>query len=82
MYKKLTGGRNLRIHINKNHGNLYLEQVSSKGWVNKLPSQMRSCANVTDGVPEAPHPNNFSITKLHSAMVNFVMADDQVLDSW
>ena len=79
MYKKSTGGGNLRAHINHNHGEMYLEQANSKGWVNKLPSQTKSHTDATGYVsPGSPHPNNFTITKLHSALVNFVTADDQV----
>ena len=76
-YKKSTGGGNLRAHIDKNHGALYLEQVSSRGWVNKLPSQTRSHTSATGHVsPGSPCPNNFIITKLHGALENFVMADN------
>jgi len=79
VYKKSTGGGNLRAHIDKNHGALYLEQASSRGWVNKLPSQTRSLTDATDHVsPGSPRPNNFTVTKLHSALVNFVTADNQV----
>ena len=79
IYKKSTGSGNLRTHVNKNHGELYLEQVNARGWVNKLPSQTRSHADVTDhGAPGSPCPNNFTVTKLHGAMVKFVTADDQV----
>ena len=69
----------LGAHIDKNHGEMYLEQVSSRGWVNKLPSQTKSHTNATGYVsPGSPHPDNFTITKLHSALVNFVMADNQI----
>ena len=77
--KKSTGGGNLRTHIDKNHGELYSEQASSKGWMNKLPSQTKSCADATDlGAPRSPCPNTFTVTKLHNALVNFITADDQV----
>ena len=40
VYKKSTGGGNLRAHINKNHGALYLEQVSSRNeWTSFLLRQ-------------------------------------------
>ena len=81
VYKKSTGSGNLRAHINKNHGEMYLEQVSSRRWVNKLPSQTRSHTDAAGYIsPRSPHPNNFTITKLHSALVNFVTADKQVWD--
>ena len=58
---------------------MYLEQASSRGWVNKLPSQTRSHTYATGYVSlGSPHPDNFTITKLHSALVNFVMGDNQV----
>ena len=78
IYKKSTGGGNLRTHIDKNHSELYLEQASSRGWVNKLPSQTRSRTDATDRTSELSRPDDFTITKLHGALVKFVTTDDQV----
>lgn len=79
IYMKSTAGGNMRRHIDTHHSELYLTKAVSKGWEIKLASQSKSRIDATDGSgPGSPCSDNFSIEKLHSALVNLITADDQV----
>lgn len=79
LYKKSTGGGNMRDHIEKKHLQLYLDQAAIRGWSVKRPSQARSrISQASGGDPGSPRPDNFSTTKLNEALVNLITADDQV----
>jgi hypothetical protein len=77
MYSPLTSTGSLRVHIEACHAYEYLQACRSKGWPIKIKSlAAASKSNDVDSsiTPRAP----FSIARFKAALVNWIVADDQV----
>jgi hypothetical protein len=75
-----TGNSSLRSHLESLHKDEYLQLCEEKGWTIMLPKMRKAAKSAigdNPGGPSAPHPP-FSQSQLLKALVNFIVADDQI----
>jgi len=73
-YKTTTGV--LRAHISKFHEYEYLEACSTNGWPVKIKSLSRGGSSSSSSA--GPPRPSFTLARFKHALVNWVVADDQV----
>lgn len=77
-FGKKTATDTIRRHLDRFHKDEYLSLVKEKGWVNKLPSHKKELKQQGKAVDLEPKVK-YSVEELHRHLVNWIVADDQVI---
>ena len=76
-YLKSTSSSGLRGHIRKYHYKLHTTLAPQYGW-KPLESQSRSQAVSGAKALQVKQPDEFTMEKFHTCLLNFIVVDDQV----
>jgi hypothetical protein len=76
-YSPSTSTGSLRVHLEACHAYKYLEVCCEKGWTVKIKSLTLSKNSQQATIQPEPRPP-FSTGRFKAALVNWVVADDQV----